>query len=289
MICVCIVIGCFFVPIGVQYMRVSNRYFEIPVLYDDGSGLGGCSIEKRNEGYQDIKAGNDRTCEAKFVFPRDVDIVDDIYLYYEIENFYQNHRRYVMSRSDSQLRNEITGSKEAIIDSLERDCAPDSSLIVENGSQRLVHYPCGLIAQSYFNDGIQMKSFNRTEEYELTWVNGVPDKQIFKVKNGIELDIELQRKDIAWATDLDNTFRNPTRPGNHPRYEVYQYLWQTYDQFSCYKRESPYNRTSCWSWERFVREDVQTDIPEGTFIPGKDLISACASLSYYQVNYIYVL
>ena len=29
-----------------------------------------------------------------------------VYVYYELDNFYQNHRRYVKSRSDSQLEGE---------------------------------------------------------------------------------------------------------------------------------------------------------------------------------------
>ncbi|XP_062214395.1 putative ALA-interacting subunit 2 isoform X2 [Phragmites australis] len=60
-----------------------------------------------------------------------------IYVYYELENFYQNHRRYVKSRSDKQLRyGEYTGTS----------CSP---VEWDNGHPIV---PCGLIAWSLFND-----------------------------------------------------------------------------------------------------------------------------------------
>ena len=31
-----------------------------------------------------------------------------VYVYYELDNFYQNHRRYVNSRMDAQLRNKLS-------------------------------------------------------------------------------------------------------------------------------------------------------------------------------------
>ena len=37
-----------------------------------------------------------------------------VYVYYELDNFYQNHRRYVKSRMDAQLRNKL--SKTTLID-----------------------------------------------------------------------------------------------------------------------------------------------------------------------------
>ena len=41
--------------------------------------------------------------------PKDMDA--PIYVYYKLDNFYQNHRRYVKSRSDIQLRGK-SGSTE---------------------------------------------------------------------------------------------------------------------------------------------------------------------------------
>jgi hypothetical protein len=42
-----------------------------------------------------------------------------IFVYYELENFYQNHRRYVKSRSYKQLRGESL-----TIDDIQTDCDP---------------------------------------------------------------------------------------------------------------------------------------------------------------------
>jgi hypothetical protein len=69
-----------------------------------------------------------------------------IYVYYELNKFYQNHKRYVRSRDDNQLAKGGTGSAE---------CAPQQYV---NGTldPSLPHdgaiNPCGLIAWSFFND-----------------------------------------------------------------------------------------------------------------------------------------
>lgn len=79
-----------------------------------------------------------RTCTVEF------DIKDEIegpvYVYYELENFYQNHRRYVKSRSDAQLRgDEVPDSK--LMDSCDPLWQKDGKTL----------NPCGLIANSMFN------------------------------------------------------------------------------------------------------------------------------------------
>lgn len=61
-----------------------------------------------------------------------------IYFYYKLSNFYQNHRRYVKSRSDGQLKGD-TGASISSCEPLERF-----------DEKKL--YPCGLIANSLFND-----------------------------------------------------------------------------------------------------------------------------------------
>ena len=42
-----------------------------------------------------------------------------MYMYYGLENFYQNHRRYVKSRDDAQLLGEVKS-----VDSISDDCKP---------------------------------------------------------------------------------------------------------------------------------------------------------------------
>jgi len=64
-----------------------------------------------------------------------------VYVYYRLENFYQNVRRYVKSVANPQLRG-------VTIDKSLSNCNPLQSV---NGS---FAYPCGLVANSFFNDTI---------------------------------------------------------------------------------------------------------------------------------------
>ena len=50
----------------------------------------------------------------------DTEIKAPVFVYYQLENFYQNHRRYVKSRSNAQL----LGENLAIGDSSLQDCDP---------------------------------------------------------------------------------------------------------------------------------------------------------------------
>ena len=64
-------------------------------------------------------------------------------MYYGLTNFYQNHRRYVKSRDDKQLRGEkIPGNK------LNTDCEPYKTY---NDTSDVGIAPCGAIANSLFN------------------------------------------------------------------------------------------------------------------------------------------
>ena len=64
-------------------------------------------------------------------------------MYYGLTNFYQNHRRYVKSRDDSQLLGEkMTASQ------LTQDCQPFRTY---NETANIGYAPCGAIANSLFN------------------------------------------------------------------------------------------------------------------------------------------
>uniref|UniRef100_A0A914VD24 Uncharacterized protein n=1 Tax=Plectus sambesii TaxID=2011161 RepID=A0A914VD24_9BILA len=64
----------------------------------------------------------------------------DIFFYYGLDNFYQNHRRYVKSRSDAQL----AGDYKSV-----GDCAP-YAYGDDNGVKKPI-VPCGAVANSMFN------------------------------------------------------------------------------------------------------------------------------------------
>ncbi|SCU92572.1 LAME_0F00540g1_1 [Lachancea meyersii CBS 8951] len=107
------------------------------------------------------------TCELQFEIP--TNLKKSVYVYYQLTNFYQNHRKYVQSFDIKQLKGQAVDG-----DDLASDCNP---LRVENDK---VVYPCGLIANSLFNDTFQS---------QLTAVNDTA------------LDYELTNKNIAWKAD----------------------------------------------------------------------------------------
>ncbi|KAF8252330.1 Lem3/Cdc50 [Wilcoxina mikolae CBS 423.85] len=80
-------------------------------------------------------------CTIKFDLPNDLN--PPVLFYYRLTNFYQNHRRYVQSLDQKQLKgtartlSQLSGSG---------DCDP----LAGNGQKP--YYPCGLIANSLFND-----------------------------------------------------------------------------------------------------------------------------------------
>lgn len=113
-------------------------------------------------------------CKCRIEFDLQRDFVGEVYMYYELTNFYQNHRRYVKSRDDEQLLGRF-GDPTAQPPS---DCAPFG----EAGGKTIV--PCGAIANSLFNDTLTLRS----------------------VAHGA---IPVQRTGIAWPSDKDIKFKNP--------------------------------------------------------------------------------
>ena len=78
-----------FIGIGIILLSLSNEIREASTPYDAA-----CAPV-------DPAADPSKTCELTLEVPED--LVGDVYVYYQLENFYQNHRRYVKSRDNSQL------------------------------------------------------------------------------------------------------------------------------------------------------------------------------------------
>lgn len=150
-------IGILFIIIGIVLLQASDSVVETTVRYDNVCTLG-------------------QTCYITFEIPEKME--SPVYLYYKLENFYQNHRRYVRSRNDDQLRGSVINSYSGI-----EICDPKESV---NGSHDETEFyvPCGLIAFSLFNDSISLQNENDEEIY-------------------------LDGSGIAWQSDVDEKFKNP--------------------------------------------------------------------------------
>jgi hypothetical protein len=188
-------IGILFVPLGIVVLDASNSVVETSAIAYHHRGLG----------------------PGKTI---DIEIPEDmnppIYFYYQLKNFYQNHRRYVKSRSDEQLRGDSVSATEA--------CEPlesSSSNVVDGKALPL--YPCGLIANSFFNDDfkashcrpsdaggsctsantMQLEGRNWSDD-DIAWET---DKDKFKVKN-----IDRTQN----VTSTYTRFGPPRKPGDDP-------------------------------------------------------------------------
>lgn len=60
-----------------------------------------------------------------------------VYFYYQLANFYQNHRRYVKSRSDGQLRGDLSADTSYANRKKEREVKKEGAL--RFAGYRLVH------------------------------------------------------------------------------------------------------------------------------------------------------
>jgi hypothetical protein len=70
-----------------------------------------------------------------------------------LQNFYQNHRRYVKSRNDKQLSGDVSQTESCA--PIDTAATPQTTL---EGTGPVPIYPCGLIANSFFTDTFQVGS-----------------------------------------------------------------------------------------------------------------------------------
>lgn len=97
---------------------------------------------------------DNRALQCQVTFQITQDMQPPIYVYYELDGVYQNHRRYVKSRSDAQLKGELADIKDAATARKQLGaCEPQ---LFYNGNEDQIINPCGLIAWSNFNDTYDM-------------------------------------------------------------------------------------------------------------------------------------
>ncbi|GLT77276.1 hypothetical protein SLA2020_488780 [Shorea laevis] len=165
-----LLVGVVFIPIGVISLFASQDVVEIIDRYDSAC------IPKNfaNDKVKYIQSpGKKPPCHRVLNVTKHMK--QPIYVYYQLDNFYQNHRRYVKSRNDKQLRdrsseNDISG------------CKPEDS------NSRGVIVPCGLIAWSLFNDTYDFSLHNQR--------------------------LDVNKRGISWKSDRDHKFGKDVFPKN---------------------------------------------------------------------------
>ncbi|KAI8366112.1 CDC50/LEM3 family [Radiomyces spectabilis] len=111
-------------------------------------------------------------CIIQFSIPMPMNA--PIYLYYKLTNFYQNHRKYVKSLSYNQLHGDMMTQVDA-----NSSCYP-----VGVDPAGKIFYPCGLIANSMFNDSFTgLKLLNP------------------RGGDGDDIPYAFSEKGIAWPSD----------------------------------------------------------------------------------------
>ena len=123
---------------------------------------------------------NPTTCQIQFQVPLDKgDMQPPILIHYELYNFYQNYRKYFNSFDQHQLFGSLTQDIVAA-----GDCEP---LNIING---IKINPCGLIANTLFNDVITLES--------------IVDKDGNVIDN-----VPMVESGIAWESDIQWKYRQP--------------------------------------------------------------------------------
>ncbi|CAK8695113.1 unnamed protein product [Clavelina lepadiformis] len=167
-----LVVSVAFIPIGVVLLVNSQNIIEIMHDYTDCT-----SVEDNSVLCSSVRLNQSRmeeTCTCQINVSFDTSMSGDVFMYYGLTNFFQNHRRYVKSRDDNQLIGQhVTQS------TVSSECLPFAYL--PNGT---VFAPCGAIANSLFNDSFTM----------------IRDTTV----------VPFLQTGIAWPTDYSQKFNNPS-------------------------------------------------------------------------------
>lgn len=211
-----LVVGVAFIPSGIGLLGMSNSVYEDEYVYDSLTVETGCSIKDAADP-RDVPDGI--SCTPTFTLSKDLE--GPLYVYYQLTNFYQNHRLYVKSQSVSQL----LGQETTDAAKMESDCGNMLNDEVGAGlctTPPCVMYPCGLIANSFFNDLIALNPNDGVmDETGIAWES---DFEKFKQPAGFKFaEHTTPLGNTCEAYDLPNDCQTWLDPSDNLKQYKYWY------------------------------------------------------------------
>lgn len=174
--------GICFIGIGVVLYVAANSASEHVEDYTNCTGTDTINVF-------DVAADNN-TCTR--VINLTTEFKGDILFQYGLDNFYQNSRKYLKSRNDIQLYGSLNETT---------DCEP---LAMENVSGKLLPIvPCGIIANSMFNDTFELYYLppNDPSDY---------------------ITVPFSTENVIWKGERERKFRNPPTSNNKTLCQVFE-------------------------------------------------------------------
>lgn len=190
-------VAAIFAPLGISIFFTTYNVLALSVDYSECGSLVSDTLElipTKNVHYHFIKQNIAPNCkwqvlnstsntnellqQCRIQFDSPIDIQPPVYLYYGLTNFFQNHRKYVELYDIGQIN-----GKAVELDSLSDTCNP-----LKTAGDSII-YPCGLIANSFFND---------------LFKNPV----LLNAHNGaINVTYEFSQFDISWPSDRTSKYK----------------------------------------------------------------------------------
>ena len=154
--------GLLFIILGIVLLVYSNKVKSAEIEYSD------CALNT--------------VCRKQILIEDDID--QPVFVYYQLNGFYQNSRRYLKSRDISQLTGDDPYSHD--------DCEPaetneemgfDENRTAMDGSTTLIKketaIPCGLVAKTFFNDTFKFYINNESLAVDETNIAFRRDKKLY--------------------------------------------------------------------------------------------------------------
>ncbi|KAI0698473.1 ligand-effect modulator 3 family [Cytidiella melzeri] len=165
-----------------------------------------------------VAVSQQRQCVLRFEVPYDLE--PTVLLYYKMTNFFQNHRRYVKSVDPNQLKGDYVSPS-----SLNSgDCKPITTI-----NNKAV-YPCGLIANSVFNDSYSELTVTSSPGNTYQWSEtGIawPGEANKYTASPTQYNIDDIVPPPNWALRFPNGYTNSTPPPNLKEDEHFQNWMRT--------------------------------------------------------------